>query len=235
MSLAIRIEGDQESNLTYLDRCGEAGRALSLKIREVETSSAFRAVEEALKLVRARRLDPAFELFDQIEARAKAYATEHPAISWWLGRHLHAARAYGHYMRNDLEAARVDLRLAYESLRALVSAQSFLSPLAMGFTDFLIQRARLARRENRWKEAQTCLDELRGIYQGAVALCTLDSGLPLWIGDIRRLGQTLDLTEEQRLWFKRLIGDTTSIEELVDSIEMTVFTLPDQVIPYYAS
>lgn len=232
MDSSLKVAENVKSDLGYLDQCGVAGRARFREIRSTEAVKLFAVIEEALVLSRKRSHDRAFELFAEAETAIEIVAVGSPALACLLLRHLYAARAYGFYLKSDLDSAKRDLQLAFESLRNLLDFHSFLCPLAMGFTDFLVQRARIARRQNRWKEAQECLDQLRGIYRGSVAFCTLESGRQVWIDDIRQLGRALDLEEKERDWFKRLISDNIDIEILVDSIETTVFTLPDQVIPY---
>jgi len=104
--------------------------------------------------------------------------------------------------------------------------------MAIQCADFVIQRARVARRENQWREAERHIRRIHEIFSGLRPLCVLDSGRAIGVSEIREFFSKLPLDEEQRLQADRFVGAHIPVATRVEYLEEMIFTLPDVVIPY---
>lgn len=155
------------------------------------------------------------------------------SVLHYVERYRLTAVAYLHYLNGDLEAARLSLAQGHERVRYLITFNRFLIPVAAECTDFIIQSARIARRERRWREAERQIEILRGIYLDGRPFCTLHSGEPVGRAEIRKFYAELQLSEQQRKEFRdATLGEETELSARVDQLEAHIYTLPEMVIPY---
>jgi hypothetical protein len=114
----------------------------------------------------------------------------------------------------------------------ILELDRFLLPLAIHCTDFIIQRARLARREGKWLEVKQHLVTLERIAAGELPYCTLCTGEPIRLADLETFFATLPLGEEQRGRARLYLRGDLSATERTARISERIFALPDMVIPY---
>jgi hypothetical protein len=135
-------------------------------------------------------------------------------------------------VRGDLGAALACLAEAEGAIRRLVETQRFLLPLAIHCTDFIIQRARVARRAGEWTEVRRQLGILRAVSEGSLPYCLLSTGHGVGLGDIETYFASLPLDEGERARAARFLRGDLSPAEMTDRIAERIFALPDLVIPY---
>jgi hypothetical protein len=155
-----------------------------------------------------------------------------PAIGPVLLRWYYTAEAYRLYLLADLDGARGALAEAQVSVVRLVAANPFMLPMAVHCTDFRIQSARIARRENRWSEAKRWLNEIRETYSDQHPFCVLNSGEKISMSRVRQFYQSLSLNEEELEKAKFALDPAYPHAEWIDRLEESIFALTDFVIPY---
>jgi hypothetical protein len=212
----------------YLSLCGEEAERWLRAVRSKVICGLAQDLDRALGALRGHDRVTALEVLQTVERRLVGLATPFPSIHHLLARYLCAVRAYYHYLSADLKGAKLDLQQAHDHLVRALSRNSFLMPLALHFIDFLSQRARIARREHRWREAQEYIDVVRGIYSEDQPFCRLDSGRFLRMSDLRSFFGSLPLDESQQRRAQALLEDDRAAERIAEA----VLTLPDLVIPY---
>ena len=221
-----------EQDYGYLKYCGEeAGRWLA-EFQEPGTLEILNRISLALAGLRLYDLKSGFELLDAAERDVRARAFRFPSIFHLVERYRVSTRAYLRYLNGELDGAKLDLSSAHEEIRTLIGLDGFLLPMAIQCADFVIQRARVARRENQWREAERHIRRIHEIFSGLRPLCVLDSGRAIGVSEIREFFSKLPLDEEQRLQADRFVGAHIPVATRVEYLEEMIFTLPDVVIPY---
>jgi hypothetical protein len=231
------IETDELISLTdhdygFLRHCGSEACHWLAELREAGTLEIMNRTSTALEALKRYDVKTGFELLAAVEGDIRARAAGFPSINHLLERYRVSARAYWYYLNGDLENAKRDLLSAHEEVRTLIGLNGFLLPLAIQCADFVIQRARVARRERQWKEAEHHVRTIHEIFSGLRPLCVLDSGRAVGLADIREFFAALPLDKEQRSHADRYLGDHIPVAVRVEYLEETIFTLPDLVIPY---
>lgn len=220
------------AKLDVLNHCGEeARRWLALFSREENSQLAGKAFT-AMVLFRRHDLRGALDLLDSLETAVLARNGEMRSVNRLLRRWHLSAMAYYHYLQDDTEAALKALDDAHEEIRALVSELPFLMPVVTHCIDFRIQRARIARRENRWRDVKAHLDVVRAIYADRVPFCVAHSGRPIKLSDLGEFYRSLPLTEKQKSDASFALDPDYPHFQWIDRLEQDIFALPDLVIPY---
>jgi hypothetical protein len=232
MTAPLEKDPVSTQELDYLSLIGEEPQRWLQELHSEEITRLRDSVGQALSFLWRRDLEGGFRLLAEIEAAVPRVALESPSMAHLVARHCFAARAYAHYLAGDLDAAKLDLQRAHAEMTSLLNLCSFLVPMAAHFIDFLTQRARIARRENRWQEAKRCIETIRRIYANETPYCVLDSGKEIRHEDIRVFFESLDLNASQRARAAALLGDNAPLDERMEFIEEVIFALPDLVIPY---
>jgi hypothetical protein len=205
----------------HLNFCGDEARRwlAATKLNEELVARLLLAIRAFHKY----DLDEGRRLLSAVAAEIESEAREFPSITHLLWRQYWTVKAYSHYLDGDLEAAGAALDRAEAALKAVLSLHPFLLPLAFDCIDFLLQRARIARRENRWEDVKRLLDDLEKIYGDRLPFCVLDSGTAIHLSDIRAFFRSLPHGKEQ---------DLISKEMELPHLQEMVLNLPDFVIPY---
>ncbi len=221
-----------ERDFSFLKACGEEACRWLAELQNDETLKIRRRLTSGLEALKQFDLKTGEGLLSAADQEIRLRDTDLLSINHLLQRYRFASLAYYHYLSGDLAKAKLALLGAHDEVRKAISLNGFLIPLAIHCTDFIIQRARIARRECQWREAQRHIWMIRDIYSNIRPLCVLDSGRPVRLPDIREFYASLPLDEEQRAQSRRLIGDNIPVPERVEYLEEMVFSLPDVVIPY---
>jgi len=224
-----------EQDYGIFEHCGEEARFWLAELREEGTLEILNRIATALEALKRFDVQTGADLLGSAEADIQARwgrETRFPSIDHLLERYRVSTRAYLSYLEGNLARARVELSKAHDEVRTILGLDGFLLPLAIQCADFVIQGARIARRENRWREAGQHIRAIHEIFSGARPLCVLDSGRAVGLPDIREFFAALPLGEEQRAQAHRFVGDHIPVADRIAYLEEVIFTLPDLVIPY---
>jgi hypothetical protein len=221
-----------EQDYAYLGHCGEEACLWLAEFRQPEPLEILNRIANALAGLKLYDLKTAFEILAAAERDVRALAVGFPSIRHLVERYRVSTRAYLHYLNGDLESAKADLFTAHEEVRAMIGLDGFLLPLAIQCADFVIQRARVARREKQWKEAAQLVQTIREVFSDLRPFCVLDSGREIGLPEIRGFFAALTLDDEQKAQAHRFIGAHIPVDQRVEYLEEMIFTLPDVVIPY---
>lgn len=205
-------------------------------ITELNSDSVFRLsgnFGQIMSQLRRHDIPGGQNLLDELWADIGALPVSFSSIKHLHYRYFYGAQAYADYLRGDLEGALNDLDLADQELTHAISPHPFLVIFALHTTDLLIQRARIARRQNQWTEVERHMQFLREMKLDQRPYLTLHSGEGIYQTTIRSFLLSLDLDSDHREAIRGLLGERLSAEESVDFTEGLLFSLPDQVIPYY--
>jgi tetratricopeptide (TPR) repeat protein len=164
---------------TYFITLGsEAGRHWIEEYRQAGGMELTGWTEEALELLRRRRLAEGLTLLDRagrfaasLEASPAAGAATHLMRRWHQ-----AALAYYHYCVEDFAQAIESLEQADGAIRQAIEAEPWLAPLATHCHEFRLQHARIARGRRRWPEMWGHLETARAMLEQRQPLCVLSDG-----------------------------------------------------------
>jgi hypothetical protein len=221
-----------EQDYGFLEHCGEEARRWLAELREGGPLEILNRIATALAALKQFDLKTAAGLLDSAERDIRARTSRFPSLDHLLERYQVSTRAYLCYLEGDLGKARADLLKAHDEVRTIIGLNEFLLPLAIQCADFVIQGARVARREKKWKEAEAHIRAIHDIFTGVRPLCVLDSGRAIRLPDLREYFAALPLDDEQQAQAHRFVGDHIPVADRVAYLEEMVFTLPDVVIPY---
>lgn len=221
-----------EADYGFLKHCGEEARRWLAELRDPATLEVMNRTATALAALKRFEVRAGCELLAAVEGEIRERSGGFPSINHLLERYRVSARAYWHYLNGDLERAKADLQAAHDEVRTLIGLDGFLLPMAIQCADFVIQRARVARREKRWREAAQHIRTVHGIFSSRTPLCVLDSGREIRLSDLRDFFAALPLDEEEQARAHRFLGDHIPVDERVAFLEETIFTVPDLIIPY---
>lgn len=235
--MTTKISADELFSITdqdygFLDHCGREAREWLAELRQEETLRIMSRTATALEALKRYDVKTGRELLTAVEGDLQARTAGLPSITHLLERYRVSARAYLCYLDGDLEQAKADLLQAHEEVRTIIGLHEFLLPIAIQCVDFVIQRARVARREKQWQEAAGLIRIVHEIFSGLRPLCVLPSGRAVGLPGLRAFFASLPLSEEQRAQADRLMGAHIPVAQRIEYLEEMIFTLPDVVIPY---
>ena len=166
---------------------GAAGRHWLAEYELAGGMELHRWTEEALELLRRRRLDAGLALLEQAGALAAARPGDaRDSIAHVMRRWYWAALAYLHYCQEELDQASQALERAHDAVRAAVEAAEPVLPLAPHCHEFRIQHARIARSRRRWSEMWSHIETARNMLQDREPLCIRSDGNPVHFADLAR-------------------------------------------------
>src|SRR5204862_1758692 len=128
------------------------GRLWVEAFRSTELMRLTRLSEQAVTLLRRRRIDEARELFAEVARRLALGPGAPEAGREVFDRFYYGARAYYFYCLGDYTAADEDLERAHAAVAASVGLFLPLLPLAQHASELRLQRARIARNRNLWSQ-----------------------------------------------------------------------------------
>lgn len=215
----------------FLRFCGdEAGRWLA----HFEACGAPLAAQISGALVALQRheIEGGGRRLDSLRPGIDALANEHPTTARVVRRWYFTAEAYRCYLLDDLEGAQAALDDAREEVRYVLAAHWFMVPFAVHCTDFRIQAARIARRQNRWLETKRRIEEIRWTYADKHPFCTFADGEEIWMSTVRSFYRGIDLDDEERRSAQFALDENFPHCDWIDRLEENIFVLTDFVIPY---
>jgi len=216
----------------YLPACGEEARRWLAEFENPGNLELRLALSQALRHLRAQQISAGATLLVEIESRLRTRESRSESVDRFLWRYFFSARAYLEYLQGNLKSALSSLADADEGIRWLIGREGFLLPLAVHCTDFIIQRARVARRAGDWEGVRRHLRTLRSVCEGTQPYCVLGPGLSVGQHDLERFFAALDLDDRQKIQTERFLQGDLSAEETTARIAERIFALPDMVIPY---
>jgi hypothetical protein len=220
------------AKLDVLNHCGDEARHWLERFSLEENYTLATEVFEAMVLFRRHQRAQALAKLDGVDLRLGERSHEPRSIVDLLRRWHLAAMAYYHYLEDDLDAAEAALEGARQKICDALTLHPFLVPAATHCIDFRIQRARIARRRNQWREVQRHLDTVRAIYSDRHPFCELASGRKIYLSDLRRFYLALPLTDKQLADVQFAVDENFPHHDWIDRLEENIFALPDWVIPY---
>src|SRR5215216_2176947 len=150
----------------FLEACGNEGKLWRDEFESGENSRLWSDLWKVLRLFRTHRLREGRELLTSVEVQLCKGVSGSPSIVHLLWRYVFSAKAYLQYLSDDFESAKTSLERASEEIRIILELDRFLLPLAIHCTDFIIQQARIARRERNWMEVKRHIATLEQIATG---------------------------------------------------------------------
>jgi len=227
-----RLEAQARRELFFLPACGPEGSAWLHELCGEPSLRLRLDLSTAMGMLREFDLEGGRRLLASIDGRLGAGPGSVSAVAGYLRRWHDSTLAYLHYLEDDFAAADTALHRAQGQVEALLDRHPFLLPMAVHCTDFVIQRARMARRRGRWADAKAQLRLLGSILAGTQSYCVLASGRPVALADLRAFFASLPLDEPGRLAAAAYLGDGATAAARVEQIAARIFALPDVVIPY---
>ena len=216
----------------YLSACGEEARRWLAEFEGPDNLELRLDLLQTLRHLRAQQISAGATLLAGIESRLSTREPGSESVDRFLWRYFFAARAYLEYLQGDLESTLSSLADADDGIRWLISRKGFLLPLAVHCTDFIIQRARVARRAGDWEGVQRHLWTLRSVCEGTQPYCVLGPGRSVGQHDLKKFFAALDLDDRQKIQAERFLHGDLSAAETTARIAERIFALPDMVIPY---
>ncbi len=216
-------------HLTYF---GEPATHWLRALGAPEVAAAAKQIFAAMTLFRSHDYEDARATLRSAAAAIEELPADPPSVKILIERWYHSAAAYEHYLDGDLSAAYEALDAAQQSLNAVIAQHDFLIPLATHSIDFRTQRARIARRENRWREVRFHIDVVRRTFHGTFPFCELPDGRSISIQDLRGFYGALPEGAELSPSVLTLMDEGYPHDDTIDNLEEQIFTIPDFVIPY---
>ncbi|HEY6323911.1 MAG TPA: hypothetical protein VJA16_20395 [Thermoanaerobaculia bacterium] len=227
-----RLQAQAQREFFFLPACGPAGRGWLHELCDEPCLRLRLDLAVAMLMLREFDLEAGRRLLASIDGRLRAEPTGISRVSRYLRRWHDSTLAYLHYLEDDLASADTALRRSQDQVEALLDDHAFLLPMAIHCTDFVIQRARMARRRGHWTEAKAQVRLLGSILTGTHPYCVLGSGRQVAVADLRAFFASLPLDETARLAAASYVGDGAAAEARLEQIAAQIFALPDVVIPY---
>jgi len=208
------------------------GRLWVEAFRSTELMSLTRLSEQAVTLLRRRRIDEAHELFAEIARRLTSRPEAPQAGREVFDRFYYGARAYYFYCLGDYTAADEDLERAHDAVAASVGKFLPLLPLAQHASELRLQRARIARNRNLWSQTGDHVAIVRAMIEDRSPLCTTADGMPVFFSTLSEYYRALPHLREQD--WEALSGMLDSARRR-ESFELTIrwlYALPGMAILY---
>lgn len=216
----------------FLRFCGHEAVRWSAHFESYGAPLAARISAALLELQR-HEIERGSQRLNLLRSEIDALAHEHPTTAHVVRRWYFTAAAYHHYLLDDLEGAQAALDDAREEVRHALAAHWFMVPFAVHCTDFRIQSARIARRQNRWHEAKRRIEEIRRTYADKLPFCTLDDGEEIWMSTVRSFYRGIELDDDERQSAQFALDVNFPHGEWIDRLEESIFVLTDFVIAYH--
>jgi hypothetical protein len=216
----------------FLEACGDSAKSWREEFEAPENRGLRSSLSQALGLLRTHRLQEGCDYLESVELRLRQSSSCRPSLLHFQCRYFFAAKAYLQYLSDNLEASRRSLDQAGEEIATAIELDRFLLPLAIHCTDFVIQKARIARRERKWIDVKRYIDCLEEMAFGERPFCILHTGEPIRLGDLERFFDSLPLDEKQRRNAHLFLRGDLPTEERTARLSERIYTIPDMVIPY---
>jgi hypothetical protein len=216
----------------FVDRSGPEGRRWVEEYGSDQRLQLAEMTEHALQKLRRQQIRVGKELLEEVESRLERLEGVPPSVLLVMKRFFWATLAYYHYCVGDLDRAERTLDLAQQAVVSAIEAAPFLLPLALHCHEFRLQHARVARRRRRWSEMREHLQAVRAMLENRIPLCTLSDSRPVYLSALTeslRSIPSLDLEEIESL---RFFLDEEHRHECIGASLMSLYVLPDVVIPY---
>ena len=225
-------EQDPRPGLFHHVALNGEGRLWVEAFRSTELMGLTRLSEQAVTLLRRRRIDEAHELFAEIARRLASGPEAPPAGREVFDRFYYGARAYYFYCLGDYMAADEDLERAHAAVAASVGKFLPLLPLAQHASELRLQRARIARNRNLWSQMGDHVAAVRAMIEDRSPLCTMADSTPVFFSTLSEYYGTLPHLREQD--WESLSGMLDSARRR-ESFEITIrwlYALPGMAILY---
>jgi hypothetical protein len=219
--------------MDLVEASGEEGRAWLRLFRSKEVAEIADATGRAILLLRERQFEPAVALLEGASVKLGALRCPRPSIVHLLERELHGVLAYQFYCVDDFERATELLLRADRAIRAAVSHDRFLLPLAHDCPELRMHHARIARNQGRFREMGEHVAIVRGMVAGTRPLCELADGTPVHYAMLAAHCEPLAQYGDRALEAVRgaAFGDVASRQQKLERLLLQMYMLPGFVFP----
>lgn len=164
-------------------------------------------IRQSMALMHRREMSEAKDLLDHTAARRAQLRKQEPGIYHVLGRFYYGSLAYFQYRTGELDGVDRSMSAVADEIRSAIESEPFLLPFAALATDVPLKRARLAREERRWDEAEAQLQIFCDMKLDRHPLCVLADGTQVYHRTIAELLECIPDLEEQHLPALRYLQD----------------------------
>jgi hypothetical protein len=213
-----------------VEASGEEGRAWLALYRSGDVARISDATDRAILLLRERRFERAVALLEGASADLGALRCPRPSIVHVLERWIHGVSAYQYYCIDDFERATRGMILADEAIRAAITHDRFLLPLAHHCQEFRLHHARIARNQGRFREMCEHVAIARGMIAGTRPLCELADGTRVDYAMIARHCEALGPFGDGARETVRAFSDDAFRRHALERFLLQIYLLPGFVI-----
>lgn len=216
----------------FVARSGPEGRHWVRQYAAEEPQHLVVGTYRALDLLRSQRLKEGLDLLQSVQDRIEELELSEESLYWVLRRFYLSAIAYYHYCVHEFDQAGRTLDEADESVRKMLAGKPWLIPLANHCHDFQLQRVRIARNRQRWREMRQHVERIRRMMADEEPLCKLEDGSTVFYADIARFYLAIpDLSEAERSSVRYYVDKPFRLRRLERFIQ-GIYASPGLVIPY---
>ncbi|MEM1178512.1 MAG: hypothetical protein AAGM22_09215 [Acidobacteriota bacterium] len=137
-------------------------------------------------------------------------------------RFYSGALAYLRFIERDFDGAVAALERGENAAVEVMDQHPFLVSLAIVFSDFTVQRARVARNRRDWDRLRELLETARGMVTGRRPLCTLSNGEPIFSKHLATFFDEIAVSQQDRLSVEKFKNP----EVLWGRLETQVYQIP---------
>lgn len=224
------IPNGSGSVFDYLAYCGSEASCWLESLRATEGVDSH--LRDAIQLLRRHDLAAGRQALAAADEQLCGQDLCSSSIRHHVSRQYWTVVAYASYLEGGLADALYALDRAEVSLKLSLQNHDFLVPLALDSVDFAVQRARIARRENRWIDAKTYVETVRNMFGDREPFCLLDNGISIFLSTIRDFLENLPATEQQKRTLQEDLAARILDGTAIARMEELIFHLPGLVIPY---
>jgi hypothetical protein len=217
----------------YLHLCGDEGENWLLQYEMAKGMDVARRLDNTIRLCRRRRFEEAHSILagclnDLEDSKNKVDRSVFSVMERWY----FSTKAYMLYTYGDYDGARDNLAISSEAIRIAISEAYFLVGLAIGFAEFTVHYARIARDECKWDDMKRYLDLARAMHEDSVPLCELSDGRSIFAGTVDSFLATLSPRNDEEESSLRFLLNR---DVLINSLELLirrVEAMPNVVVPF---
>jgi hypothetical protein len=214
----------QDDWIELIERSGAAGARWAARYRSLAADAITVLVDEAVVLLRRGDREAGTERLARAAERIDRLVGLPTSVRHVLDRWLSSAVAYRFYRDGDLAGAAAALDEADAAVARAIAAERSLLVLAVHCYDLRLQRARIARRHNRWPDVHRQVAWSRDMLRGERPLCRLPDAAEVTIGDVDAFYRPTSPGA--------ILLDPAHRERVFDEIVRRIYGFHDVVIPY---
>ncbi|MEM1178517.1 MAG: hypothetical protein AAGM22_09240 [Acidobacteriota bacterium] len=209
---------------------GEPGRAWAADFRTSPQSEALGSIRDALLSLRRGDMDSGRA---QLESCRRVLDDSDPeaVATWVFERFLCGVVAYERFVSDDDGGAMAALARGEACARKAFEEKRFLLTLASTFSEFNVQRARIARLRRDWPSLGRFLNSARSMVASEAPLCTLADGEAIYVSTVANYFDQFSLDAEA-LEEIAIYLDTRALAQRFERFISNISSPHHFVVPY---